>query len=427
MVISKFRKLFQVLSGGVFLWVLYDFANSFLSAALEGLYFSQWVVIDNKFPDIWYGGTFAAATLLLLITAPFLGAWSDTHGKKMPFLKVSTIAIIIFGVILGIVSNSFLPATIKVILALVVFFFIQYFYQASLTFYNPLLDQLSSAKTRGLISGIGQLANNLGFVVATGVFLLLIKSNFVLFGQSGRNQVFLPATILFGLLALPMLIKFKERSVNQQVSTSNFKTVFSQTLKGIRQLFTQQKNVGIFLVAFMLISDAILTANLFFAIFMEQVYHIPDAQKFVLLTLMSVITIPSCYFSGWLGDKLGLKRILILSCVILIISFSLISLSTSSGLLYLLMLFVGLGWGGYYATARALLVNISPAKQLGEYFGFYSTFQKFASIIGPLTWGGITLMLTNYGIVRYRIAIIALVALMIAGTTLLTRVKEERA
>ena len=91
------------------------------------------------------------------------------------------------------------------------------------------------------------------------------------------------------------------------------------------------------------------------------------------------------------------------------------------------MLFVGLGWGGYYATARALLVNISPAKQLGEYFGFYSTFQKFASIIGPLTWGGITLMLTNYGIIRYRIAIIALVALMIAGTALLTRVNEERA
>ena len=426
MVLAKFRKFIQVLGGGVFLWVLYDFANSFLSAALEGLYFSQWVVIDNKFPDIWYGGTFAAATLLLLITAPFLGAWSDTHGKKMPFLKVSTIAIIIFGVILGIVSNSFLPATTKVILALVVFFFIQYFYQASLTFYNPLLDQLSSAKTRGLISGIGQLANNLGFVVATGVFLLLVKSNFVLFGQSGRNQVFLPATILFGLLALPMLIKFKERSVSQQVPTSNFKTVFSQTLKGMRQLFTQQKNVGIFLVAFMLISDAILTANLFFAIFMEQVYHIPDAQKFVLLTLMSVITIPSCYFFGWLGDKLGLKRILILSCVILIISFSLISLSVSSGILYLLMLFVGLGWGGYYATARALLVNISPAKQLGEYFGFYSTFQKFASIVGPLTWGGITLFLTSFGVIRYRIAVIALVALMIVGTILLTKVKEER-
>ncbi len=423
---ANFRNLSKILAGSVFLWILYDFANSFLSAALEGLYFSQWVVIDNKFPDIWYGGTFSAATLLLLITAPFLGAWADAYGRKMPFLKWSTLAMIIFGVLLGIVSNSFLPAATKVILALIVFFFVQYFYQASLTFYNPLLDQLSTSKTRGVISGIGQLANNFGFVAATGIYLFLTKSNFVLFGQAGRNQVFLPATILFGLLALPMLFRFKEKSINTVKQTTNFRAIFTQTVRGVRQLFAEQKNVGLFLVAFMLISDAILTANLFFAIFMEQVYRIPDGQKFVLLTLMSLVTIPSCYFFGWLGDRLGLKRILILSCSILVVSFSFIALSSSSDLLYLLMLLVGLGWGGYYATARALLVNISPVKQLGEYFGFYSTFQKFASIIGPLTWGGVTLFLANYGILRYRIAVIALVALMVGGTLLLVRVREEK-
>ena len=176
----------------------------------------------------------------------------------------------------------------------------------------------------------------------------------------------------------------------------------------------------------MLISDAILTATLFFAIFMEQVYRIPDSDKFILLTVMSIVTIPSCYIGGWLGDRLGLKRILFFSCTILIVSFLFIALSTSSNLLYVLMVFVGFGWGGYYATARALLVNISPAQQLGEYFGFYSTFQKFASIIGPLEWGGITLLLVDYGIVRYRIAVIALVALMLVGTILLTQVKEKR-
>jgi len=408
----------------LFSWVFYDFANSFLSAALEGLYFSQWVVIDNKFPDIWYGGTFAAATLLLLITAPILGAWADLKGRRMPFLGITTVLIILFGVILGTVSNSYLPTYSKVVSALIVFFLVQYFYQASLIFYNPLLDQLSTKKTRGRISGFGQLANNLGFVVATGIFLLLMKSNFVLFGVQGRNQIFLPATLLFGLLSLPILLKFKEQTNNNFHKQTDLKLVFQKSIQGIRQLFTEQKNVGLYLLAFMLISDAILTANLFFAIFMEQVYHIPDGQKFVFLTIMSIVAIPSCYLFGWLGDKLGLKRILIISCVILIGSFSLISLSNHSNVLYILMPLVGFGWGGYYATARALLVNISPEKQLGEYFGFYSTYQKFASIIGPLTWGGVTLLLTNWGIVRYRIAIMSLVVLMIVGTWLLTKVRE---
>lgn len=410
----------------IFYWVLYDFGNSFLSAALEGLYFSQWVVIDNKFPDIWYGGVFSAATLLLLITAPFLGAWSDSYRKKMPFLKASTLAIIIFGILLGIVSNSSLPVFPKVVLALVVFFFIQYFYQASLTFYNPLLDQLSTTKTRGVISGIGQLANNLGFVLATGVFLVLVQSKFSLFGGTGRSQVFLPATILFAVLSLPMLFRFKERTESKPKSSIKFKVVFSQTIEGIKYLFSKQKNVGLFLIAFMFISDAILTANLFFAIFMDKIYLIPDSEKFKLLALMSLITIPSCYIAGLLGDKVGLKKILLFSCLILMASFLSISLSNSSKLLYLLITFAGVGWGGYYATARALLVNISPTKQLGEYFGFYSTFQKFASIIGPLTWGGVTLLLVNSGIIRYRIAVITLVILMGIGTLLLIRVKEKR-
>lgn len=409
-----------------FYWVLYDFANSFLSAALEGIYFSQWVVIDNKFADIWYGGTFALATLILLFTAPFLGSWSDAYGKKMPFLRILTTVIVASGIVLGITANSSLPVLPKVILALVCFLFVQYFYQASLTFYNPLLNQLSKKNNRGLVSGLGQIANNLGFVVATGIFLLLSNGRFSLFGSPGRNQVFLPAAILFGILSLPMLVKFKEKVTNQiKIRTINLSLVYKNTISGIKELVGIQKNVGIFLLGFMLISDAILTANLFFAIFMEQVYKIPDGQKFILLSLMSLLVIPSCYISGKLGDKFGLKKILILACITLMVSFTLISLSTSIYLLYILILLVGLGWGGYYTTARAILVTIAPKDRIGEYFGFYSTFQRFASVIGPLTWGGITLLLVNLGTIRYRIAVMALVLLMFIGTILLTKVVEK--
>lgn len=409
-----------------FYWIFYDFANSFLSAALEGLYFSQWVVIDNKFADIWYGGTFALATLLLLFTAPFLGSWSDAHGKKMPFLKILTLIIVVFGIAMGLTASSSLPVLPKVILALVCFLFVQYFYQASLTFYNPLLNQLATKSNRGIISGLGQIANNLGFIIATGIFLLLSNGRFALFGPPGRNQVFLPAVIAFGVLSLPMLLKFKERDTNQKkLQSVSLLTIYRNTTNGLKELAGTHKNVGIFLLGFMLISDAILTANLFFAIFMEQVYQIPDGQKFILLSLMSLLVIPSCYVSGKLGDKFGLKKILIFSCVVLMFSFTLISLSSSIYLLYVLIVLVGLGWGGYYTTARAILVTIAPKDKIGEYFGFYSTFQRFASVIGPLTWGGITLLLINLGTMRYRVAVLTLVLLMFIGTMLLTKVVEK--
>jgi len=51
---------------------LYDFGNSFFIIAIGGLFFAQWIILDNKIPDIRYGGSFALATLLVLITAPLL-------------------------------------------------------------------------------------------------------------------------------------------------------------------------------------------------------------------------------------------------------------------------------------------------------------------------------------------------------------------
>ena len=414
------------MNNNIFLWVLYDFANSFLSAALEGLYFSQWVIIEHGFADIWYGGTYAAATLFLLISAPLLGAWSDIIRKRIPFIKWTTLFSVILTMSLGVVATSSISSSPKVLITLVIFFFIQYFYQASLIYYNPLLHQLSTVKTRGAISGVGQVANNFGWLLATGLLLLLVNRNFAFIGQPGRAQVFLPSAILFGLFALPMLLWFKEKTIESDYPVSNTKMIIINPFKSFFTLLKKNKNVALYLVAFMLISDAILTANLFFAIFLDRIYYMADNQKFILLTLMFSITIPGSFIFGKLGDKYGLKKILTVASLLLAISFFVISISTSLNILYLSIIIVGLGWGGYYTSARALLVKISPQQKLGEYFGYYAVFQKFASIIGPLTWGVVTLLLSNYGVVKYRVAVLALVFLMLIGTVLLTKVQEEK-
>ena len=71
------------------------------------------------------------------------------------------------------------------------------------------------------------------------------------------------------------------------------------------------------------------------------------------------------------------------------------------------------------------MVSLSPKERLGEYFGLYSTFQRFASIIGPLLWGMVTLFLVQYPIFKYRLAGLALIALIIVGTLILKGVREE--
>ena len=72
------------------------------------------------------------------------------------------------------------------------------------------------------------------------------------------------------------------------------------------------------------------------------------------------------------------------------------------------------------------MIKISPQNQLGEYFGFYSTFGRTASIIAPLVWGGITLWLRDYAVLKYQVAGMTLVGILIVGTLILLKVKEKK-
>lgn len=417
---------FPKISKDVFLWALYDFANTPLTTAMGGLFLAQWIVFDNGMADIWYGGVFTLATILLLLTSPFLGAWSDKVGRRMPFLKWTTFIFIFAGIAIGFVAVSPMPKIPRVALVLGLFFLMQYVYQISLIFYNSLLDRLSTPKTRGKVSGIGEAFGELGWLLGPAMLLPFAMGYLTLFGEPGRAQVFLPATLVLVFLGLPMVFWLKEPKSNALVKDVSVVAVYKEAVAGLKSLVKKDKNVTNFLLSFMFVSDALLTANLYFAIYLDQIFKISDFQKFMILALMETVAIISCFVAGRMIDKYGAKKLLIVSCANLTLVYFLMSFASRLVFVFFLSALVGFGYGGFYTASRALLVKLSPPSKLGEYFGFYSTFQKFASIIGPLIWGGITLILADYGVIKYRVAMLSLVVLMLIGTLIVTRVKEEK-
>src|SRR3989344_5701654 len=69
----------------IFSWGLYDFANSIIVANLT-LYFSQWLVVDNRLPDMWYSVLIALATIILIVTSPLAGEYLDKTHRRMRFI-----------------------------------------------------------------------------------------------------------------------------------------------------------------------------------------------------------------------------------------------------------------------------------------------------------------------------------------------------
>ncbi|MEO7997336.1 MAG: MFS transporter, partial [Gemmatimonadaceae bacterium] len=84
---------------------------------------------------------------------------------------------------------------------------------------------------------------------------------------------------------------------------------------------------------------------------------------------------------------------------------------------YILAILVGLVQGGTQALSRSLFARMIPKHKSGEFFGFYSVFEKFGGILGPLLFG---IALGQSG--SSRIAILSVIAFFIVGGGILALV-----
>jgi UMF1 family MFS transporter len=94
---------------------------------------------------------------------------------------------------------------------------------------------------------------------------------------------------------------------------------------------------------------------------------------------------------------------------------------TSAREFYLLAGMVGMVQGGTQALSRSLFASMIPPHKSGEFFGFYSIFEKFAGIFGPLLFD-LTIAATGAS----RNAILSVIAFFIAGAVLLHFVNVEQ-
>ena len=84
---------------------------------------------------------------------------------------------------------------------------------------------------------------------------------------------------------------------------------------------------------------------------------------------------------------------------------------------WMLALMVAMVQGGSQALSRSLYASLCPKAKSGEFFGFYSIMEKFASIVGPLIFAFAGIVLGSS-----RPAILSLIVLLVLGGYLLSRV-----
>ncbi len=407
----------------IFLWTFYDFANS-ISNVVFFLYFSQWLVVEHGVADIWYNLLFVASSVLLIISSPIAGSIADKINVRMPFLIWSTILQFVTLAAAALFALSTTPTSTTVLWAALMFVLGNYFYQFSLTFYNALLTDVAPVERRGLVSGIGQFANWFGQIVGLFAIAGFASGAWYWFGAPGRAQTFLPATLLMLLCALPMLIWFKETNLRHNVTVS-IKDEYRLYWRNFKELITFP-GVGRYLLAFFLFNDALLTLANNFPIYLQQVFHASDSTKSLLLAGVLITSAIGGLFGGWIADRVGLKRTLLVILALWMIIIGAFGMLTNFHWFIIAVVALGLVYGATWAVTRAVMAALVPRERLNQAFSYYTLSERFSTFLSPLTWGVIVSSLAYIGPLRYHLAALSMGVFILLGFLVVRKIPLAR-
>ncbi len=397
------KKLFQ--------WSLYDFANSIIFINFL-LYFSTWMMVEGGLSDFWYNAIFAITSIMLFLSAPTLASFTDKYGGRKYLLNFATI-----GTFLGYGFATFFAylGTQYIFIIAICFLLGQYFYQLSFVFYNTLIEDVSDIEHRARASGIGQFSNSLGQVVGLLIALPL---------SSTRLQPLFPSLILFILLSLPMMTCFVDsKPKNNRLSVKVLREGEREYFKRMIIFFSVSVAVPM-LVSFFFFNDALVTISNNYPIYMERVFGVSDNIKNYLLLAILLMSAIGGVVSGWVADKIGALKTLKFILIGWIILIPLIATSKGLFSLSIFSSLVGLLIGSVWTVTRAYLSEILKKEELGYGFSFYTLAERFATLFGPLTWGGVIAVLGIHQ-ASYRIAMLSMTIFVFIGLVILLRWKRN--
>ena len=375
------------------------------------LYFPLWVTVDKGGEDILYGFALSFSMLLVAISMPLFGAYSDRMGRRMPLLIGLTILSVFFTGLIGVFDN--------LTLGLIFFVLANYGFHAALVPYDALLPRVSKGYSVGKVAGIGVALGYVGAILG----MLMVKP-FV--SEAGREASFIPTALLFLIFSLPCFFVVKEGK--RKVSAVSWQAVSEEIAKIKNTLVNTAKYPGLlrFLIANFIYCYAVNTVIAFMSVYAHQVMGFNDSMIRTLLILSTTFAVAGSLIFGWATNRMGAKKTLVVVLTVWIAGLMLAVVSFSPFMFWAVGPIVGIALGGTWVSARALVVDLSPPEKIGEIYGLYNMGGKFGFILGPLVWGMIVWAFGGVGILKYRIAIGSLLIFLAGGLYLLRKVPGRR-
>ena len=397
-------------------WIAYDAGNSAFTTTVIAAFFplfftSYWAAdIDEITSTKYYTAGLTIINLFILVGMPIIGAITDVKNLTKTFFSIFSF----FGALI-VCSFYFIDAN-SWIIALILYGISLFCFSAAIVLYDKILIFISDKSNVSKISGIGYSIGYLGggMLFVLNSFMVLNPSFFGLEDNvSAIKWSFVTVGVWWILFTLPLIFNYEQQPIEENKLRESFNQIY-KTFKDI----SSRKNIVIFLVAFFLYIDGVHTIMTLAAIFGDGI-GIGQESIITALILVQFIAAPCTYLWSIFSTKYGDKSTIYITIIIYIgvVIFSMFL--TNATEFYILAALVGTVQGGIQASSRSLFAKIIPESKSGEFFGFYNTFGRAGSVVGPL--------LVNIFLIAFndlKIALIPLIIIFILGFIFLYFVDE---
>jgi len=398
--------------------------NAVITSFIFGPYLVRGVVGDTRpgglTANTWLGISTAAAGLLIALIAPVTGQRSDASGHRKRSLAIWTGLVVATMLAMFTVKNepSYLWIGLVLLAAGAVF---QEFAGVS---YNAMLPQVSTPATVGRVSGLGWSMGYFGGIVLLLVaYVGFIAPDVGWFGvtsEGGLNirVVALFSAAWFAIFALPVLFAVPEKPPGPARRRVNFFASYPLLLEDVKSLFRRDRNSVRFLIASALYRDGLTAVFAFGAILAVSVYGMAVDTVLIFGVVANVVAALGSLFLGRIEDRVGPKRIIMISLIGLISTCLILLFAQGTTMFWIFGLILCLWVGPAQSSSRSFLAQVAPAGREGEMFGLYATTGRAASFLAP------ALFALFSGLFSDRVGIVGIALVLVVGMVALIGVKS---
>lgn len=322
----------------------------------------------------------AASAITATITSIVMGALSDIKGKRKTFIIIGfvfwTITTAIFP-LSGLLTpyNVILAVILAILFDCVMTFFGSTAYDAN---FNAYVTDITTYKNRGRLLSIVQILSLLAILVSYAI------SGFIIEGL-GYYAYFFIVAFFVGVIGISGALITKDSPALKPLETnfySHFKSTFKITnIKENKDFFLILSGAALWGLAF----------NIFFPfvmIYLQHYLHLDIGISSILLLILFIIAMIFAYPMGILIDKIGRKKLAIISvvseCVFLLL-FALVN-----DLIFIII--TGTLWVSFVTTftisSNTWIKDLYPKNKYGQFSGYFILFTVLIPMIpGPLIGG----------------------------------------